>query len=88
MADLLIQQFDAHPLRDKFPPFAGCIKVESGTYYGKGYQDMQRRVPSIRNAKRCLDWEPQIGLEDSISKTLDFFLQQAIESGEFSELEG
>jgi len=83
MADLLIKQFDAHPLRDKFPPFAGCLEVESGSYYGKGYQDMQRRVPSIKNAKRYLDWEPKIQLEASISKTLDFFLQQAVESGEF-----
>ncbi|WP_372846090.1 bifunctional UDP-4-amino-4-deoxy-L-arabinose formyltransferase/UDP-glucuronic acid oxidase ArnA [Pontiella sp.] len=85
MAELLIRRFDAHPLRDKFPPFAGCIEIESGSYYGKGYQDMQRRVPSIKNAKRCLDWEPQIGLDESISKTLDFFLQQAIESGEFAD---
>jgi UDP-4-amino-4-deoxy-L-arabinose formyltransferase/UDP-glucuronic acid dehydrogenase (UDP-4-keto-hexauronic acid decarboxylating) len=83
MADLLIQQFDAHPMRDRFPPFAGCLEVESGTYYGKGYQDMQRRVPSIGNAKRYLDWEPKIGLEASISKTLDFFLEQALQSGEF-----
>jgi len=83
LADLLVEQFDAHPLRDRFPPFAGCIEVESGSYYGKGYQDMQRRVPSIQNAKRCLGWEPKTGLNESIAKTLDFFLEQAIESGEF-----
>jgi UDP-4-amino-4-deoxy-L-arabinose formyltransferase/UDP-glucuronic acid dehydrogenase (UDP-4-keto-hexauronic acid decarboxylating) len=88
MAEMLIKLFDAHPLRTKFPPFAGCIKVESGTYYGKGYQDMVRRVPSIRNAKRHLDWEPRIGLEDSISKTLDFFLEQALQSGEFNDTDG
>ncbi|MDZ8120164.1 bifunctional UDP-4-amino-4-deoxy-L-arabinose formyltransferase/UDP-glucuronic acid oxidase ArnA [Pontiella agarivorans] len=87
MADILVKQFDAHPLRNKFPPFAGMVKVESGIYYGKGYQDMQRRVPSIANAKRCLDWAPSTGLEDSIAKTLDFFLQQAIELGEFQDEE-
>ena len=86
MAELLIEQFDAHPLRDKFPPFAGMMKVESGTYYGKGYQDMQRRVPSIKNANRYLDWQPEIKLKESIAKTLDFFLEQAVELGEF-ELE-
>jgi len=48
LADILVERFDAHPLRDKFPPFAGCVAVESGAFYGKGYQDMQRRVPILR----------------------------------------
>ena len=87
LAEILIQKFDAHPLRDKFPPFAGCVEVESGTFYGKGYQDMQRRVPSIRNAKRYIDWEPSIAFEDSIEKTLDFFLQQAVDSNLFIDEE-
>jgi len=83
LAEILIRKFDAHPLRGQFPPFAGCVDVESGAFYGKGYQDMQRRVPRIRNAKRYLQWEPSIALEDSIEKTLDFFLQQAIDSDLF-----
>jgi len=84
LAEMLRQKFEQHPLRDRFPPFAGCVEVESGRFYGKGYQDMKRRVPSIRNAKRYLDWEPKVGFEDSIEKTLDFFLQQAIDSDLFA----
>ena len=61
--------------------------MESGTFYGKGYQDMQRRVPSIKNAKKFLDWEPGISFEESIDKTLDFFLQQAVDSNLFGEEE-
>ena len=83
MAEMLVRKFDAHPLRKNFPPFAGFIVVESGAFYGKGYQDVQHRVPSIRNAKKLLDWEPKIGLEQSIETTLDFFLSEAIKSGEF-----
>jgi len=87
LAEILIEKFEAHPLRDQFPPSAGCIEVESGTFYGKGYQDMQRRVPSIKNAKRYLDWEPVVDFETSIEKTLDFFLQQAVDSHLFSDEE-
>jgi UDP-4-amino-4-deoxy-L-arabinose formyltransferase/UDP-glucuronic acid dehydrogenase (UDP-4-keto-hexauronic acid decarboxylating) len=83
LAQILTKKFDEHPLRGKFPPSAGCIDVESSAFYGKGYQDMQRRVPSIKNAKRYIDWEPGIAFEDSIAKTLDFFLQQAVDSGLF-----
>ncbi len=83
LAETLVEKFEKHPLRDKFPPFAGYKIVESGAFYGKGYQDMQRRVPAIRNAKKYIDWAPKIGLDASVEKTLDFFLQEAINSDEF-----
>ena len=84
MAEMLVRKFDKHPSRKKFPPFAGYMIVESGAFYGKGYQDVQHRKPSIKNAKRLIDWEPKIKLDKSIGKTLDFFLQEAIKSGDFS----
>jgi len=83
LAEILVAAFDAHPFRTKFPPFAGYKVVESGAYYGKGYQDVQVRKPSIRNAERYLDWKPVKGLEASVDTTLDFFLRQAVESPEF-----
>ncbi len=83
MAEMLVEKFDKHPLRGKFPPFAGYTVVESGAFYGKGYQDVQHRVPSIKNAKKYLDWAPQITLDQSIETTLDFFLNEAVRSGEF-----
>lgn len=83
LAEILVEKFEQHPLRGKFPPFAGYRIIESGAYYGKGYQDVQHRRPSIRNAKRFLKWTPTIGLEHSVETTLDFFLQQAVESDEF-----
>ena len=83
LAEMLVKQFDKHPLRKKFPPFAGYKLVESGSFYGKGYQDVQHRKPSIRNAARYVGWKPVVKLEDSVAMTLDFFLRQAVESGEF-----
>jgi UDP-4-amino-4-deoxy-L-arabinose formyltransferase/UDP-glucuronic acid dehydrogenase (UDP-4-keto-hexauronic acid decarboxylating) len=72
--------FDQHPLRHKFPPFAGFRDAESSAYYGTGYQDVQHRRPSIRNAKRLLQWEPKVDLERSVASTLDFFLAQVVET--------
>jgi UDP-4-amino-4-deoxy-L-arabinose formyltransferase/UDP-glucuronic acid dehydrogenase (UDP-4-keto-hexauronic acid decarboxylating) len=83
MAEILVEKFEKHPLRDKFPPFAGYLVIESGTFYGKGYQDVQHRKPSIRNARKLLSWNPEISLDQSIEKTLDFFLEEAIKSGDF-----
>ncbi|MCF7847339.1 MAG: bifunctional UDP-4-amino-4-deoxy-L-arabinose formyltransferase/UDP-glucuronic acid oxidase ArnA [Kiritimatiellales bacterium] len=85
LAEILIKKFEAHPQRAKFPPFAGCVVVDSGSFYGKGYQDMQRRVPSIENARKYLDWKPGTSLEDSVEKTLDFFLEEAVGSNLFED---
>lgn len=78
LAHMLVKKFDQHPLRSHFPPFAGFKEIESASYYGAGYQDVQHRKPSIRNAKRLLDWEPKIELERSVEATLDFFLREAV----------
>jgi UDP-4-amino-4-deoxy-L-arabinose formyltransferase/UDP-glucuronic acid dehydrogenase (UDP-4-keto-hexauronic acid decarboxylating) len=83
MAEMLVEKFDKHPLRDKFPPFAGMHQTESKSYYGNGYQDVQRRKPSIKNAQKLLDWTPEIALNQSMDETLDYFLKQALESGDF-----
>ncbi|QHQ16503.1 bifunctional UDP-4-amino-4-deoxy-L-arabinose formyltransferase/UDP-glucuronic acid oxidase ArnA [Pectobacterium parmentieri] len=75
LGDMLLTSFNAHPLRDRFPPFAGFIDVESSSYYGKGYQDVAHRTPSIRNAKRLLEWEPTVKMEQTVAETLDYFLR-------------
>ncbi|PAV01893.1 bifunctional UDP-glucuronic acid oxidase/UDP-4-amino-4-deoxy-L-arabinose formyltransferase [Arsenophonus sp. ENCA] len=79
LADMLLDSFERHPLRKHFPPFAGLKKIESSSYYGKGYQDVEHRRPSIENARRLLDWEPTVDMKQTINETLDFFLQAATE---------
>ncbi len=76
MAEMLVEKFNKHPLRDKFPPFAGMREIESASYYGSGYQDMQHRKPSIKKARKLLGWNPTIMLDKSVEETLDFFLEQ------------
>ncbi|MFH1061376.1 MAG: bifunctional UDP-4-amino-4-deoxy-L-arabinose formyltransferase/UDP-glucuronic acid oxidase ArnA [Candidatus Omnitrophota bacterium] len=78
LAEMLAEKFEAHALRKNFPPFAGIREIESKSYYGKGYEDVSFRKPSIKNAKRLLEWQPHISLEQSISETLDFFLKEEV----------
>jgi UDP-4-amino-4-deoxy-L-arabinose formyltransferase / UDP-glucuronic acid dehydrogenase (UDP-4-keto-hexauronic acid decarboxylating) len=79
LAALLVKKFDSHPLRNQFPPFAGFKEIESGEYYGEGYQDVEHRKPSIQKAQKLLNWTPAVDLEQSIAETLDFFLKEAVE---------
>ncbi|NCC26041.1 MAG: NAD-dependent epimerase/dehydratase family protein, partial [Deltaproteobacteria bacterium] len=78
LAELLVDRFEAHPLRGEFPPFAGYKVIESRSYYGRGYEDVQHRRPSIRNARRLVSWTPSVALVESVEKTLDYFLCEAV----------
>ncbi|MGU3345984.1 bifunctional UDP-4-amino-4-deoxy-L-arabinose formyltransferase/UDP-glucuronic acid oxidase ArnA [Pseudomonas monsensis] len=78
LGEELLRQFEAHPLRHNFPPFAGFRDVESKAFYGAGYQDVEHRKPSIANAKRLLNWEPTVEMSETIGNTLDFFLREAM----------
>ena len=61
----------------KYAPLAEktrLVSVSSGDYYGKGYQDILTRVPSIRNAEKYLGWKPTTDLKTALRKTLDYHL--------------
>jgi len=80
--DLSVKEL-AHKLRDmvaEFPLYREkaekCVieEISSDTFYGKGYQDMLTRVPSVRRAKECLGWEPVTTVDEALRKTLEFYL--------------
>nr|SAY42908.1 Bifunctional polymyxin resistance protein ArnA [Serratia marcescens] len=81
LAEMLLESFNHHPLRDRFPPFAGFKDVESSSYYGKGYQDVEHRTPSIKNAHRLLGWQPTIEMKQTVAETLDYFLRTTVQEG-------
>jgi nucleoside-diphosphate-sugar epimerase len=50
-------------------------EVSSQQYYGKGYQDILTRKPSITKARQLLSWEPKVDLDDALRLTFDAFLR-------------
>jgi len=53
------------------------IEVSSKEFYGKGYQDINRRVPSIAKAGEILGWEPKVDLFTALKKTIEYYLVPA-----------
>ncbi len=51
-------------------------EIDSRDYYGKGYEDVQDRVPSIAKAKRLLGWTPTHSLEEAVRKTVTQMLEK------------
>ncbi len=48
------------------------IPMPSNDYYGEGYQDVIRRVPSIDRAKQALNWHPNVPLKSALTQILDY----------------
>lgn len=40
--------------------------------YGKGFEDMPRRVPDISKIQRYIDWEPRVQLNEIIQRVIDY----------------
>ncbi|MBL8515465.1 MAG: bifunctional UDP-4-keto-pentose/UDP-xylose synthase [Betaproteobacteria bacterium] len=49
------------------------IETTSGEYYGKGYQDVQNRVPKIENTMKDLGWAPQVKMQDALKGIFDAY---------------
>ena len=54
----------------------GTTREVSGVeYYGKGYEDSDLRIPSMRLVKQQLDWEPKTSLRDAMEMTMKVFIE-------------
>ena len=74
LAKLIIAAFKDYPDYAEHAAQAKTVVVPSAEYFGKYYQDIQKRVPSVAAIKKQLGWTPKVGLEKAIRLTLDYHL--------------
>ena len=75
LAELLLGLFKQHPLHKSDRAFSQIVEVAARQYYGEGYQDILSRKPNIEQARKLLGWEPKVGLNEALRRTLDAFLE-------------
>lgn len=46
--------------------------------YEAGFEDMRRRVPSIDKVNQLLGWRPQVDLDGTLKRVIEYFQQQEI----------
>lgn len=80
LAEMTIDIFEKHPQRKRFPATSKIVVESSDNYYGKGYQDVTHRRPSIENARKYLGWEPKVGMYDAMTGAVNFFLNDYLEN--------
>ena len=61
------------------------LEVTSGEYYGKGYQDVQNRVPAIGHTMKELGWKPKVNMEAALKHIFDAYRSHIDEARELAE---
>jgi UDP-glucose 4-epimerase len=52
---------------------AGIHLVPYDEAYEKGFEDMQRRVPSIAKIRAAIGWAPTVGLNETLDEVIAHF---------------
>ena len=81
LAGSLLDLYRNHPETEAYGSTSEIFEVSSNEYYGKGYQDIVSRKPSIRKAHELLRWEPKIDMQNALKQTLDFFIADSKVNG-------
>jgi len=56
------------------------VDTTADAYYGRGYQDVQNRVPKIENTRQDLDWAPRVLMDDALERIFDAYRGRVAEA--------
>lgn len=49
------------------------VRISAKSVYGKGYEDIPVRIPDITKARKLLRFNPKVGLEEGLKRTITWF---------------
>ncbi|MFH2133835.1 MAG: bifunctional UDP-4-keto-pentose/UDP-xylose synthase, partial [Pseudomonadota bacterium] len=80
LADMMLKLANEYPEYSESAKKVKIVETTSDAYYGKGYQDVQNRVPKITNTCEELDWKPTTTMADTLRKIFDAYRTQIAEA--------
>jgi nucleoside-diphosphate-sugar epimerase len=75
LAELMREIFD-EKFRQEGDPLPEIVNVSSEEFYGKGYEDCDRRIPDVTKARTLLGWTSKHDIRSVIFHTMDYFVNQ------------
>jgi nucleoside-diphosphate-sugar epimerase len=61
------------------------VETTAAEYYGKGYQDVENRVPKIDNTRADLDWTPRVTMQEALRQLFDAYRGEIAQAGQLLE---
>jgi nucleoside-diphosphate-sugar epimerase len=82
LANMMLEMAKHYP---EYAEGLSKVNVEETTsteYYGKGYQDVQNRVPKIDNTKTDLSWKPETEMKDALGHIFEYYRSHVAQARE------
>ena len=80
LATMMLKLALAYPEYRETAARVRIVETTSADYYGKGYQDVQNRVPKITNTCADLDWKPVVPMDVALKHIFDAYRGQVAEA--------
>jgi len=75
LATLMKEIFNQN-FRQNLDPDPKIISVSSEEFYGKGYEDCDRRIPDVTKARTKLNWYSKHNIESVVFNTMEYFVNK------------
>lgn len=79
LASLILDVMSSFDLYKNIKNEVSIKTVNARTHYGQHYQDINKRVPSIKKIQDSLGWNPKVSLRESLKETLAYHLENWLE---------
>ena len=76
LAEMMLALAKTYPEYRKNAAKVKLVNTSAGKYYGKGYQDVQNRVPKIENTMKDLGWKPKVDMKAALKHIFDAYRGQ------------
>ena len=76
LAEMMLALARTYPEYRKNAVKVKLVETSASKYYGKGYQDVQNRVPKIDNTMKDLGWKPKVDMKDALKHIFDAYRGQ------------
>jgi UDP-apiose/xylose synthase len=80
MAELM-REIYAEKFRDPAVRLPDIVGVTGEEFYGKGYDDSDRRIPDITKVRTLLNWEPRFGIREILETTMRYYVSEYRRNG-------
>ena len=74
-----MREIYAEKFKNPEVPLPEIGDISADEFYGKGYEDSDRRIPDISKARNLLGWEPKWKLREMLEASMRYYVTDYIE---------
>jgi nucleoside-diphosphate-sugar epimerase len=85
LAELMLRTAADYPEYRANAARVRLVETTAAEYYGKGYQDVENRVPKIDNTAADLEWQPRVTMDQALRQIFEAYRGQIAQAAHLLE---